>query len=137
MLSDSRSRRPSRAFDTVIFVTPAAFATSWSVTALPPPRRRRAAGSSGLGAATRIDLGTLDLSEGVSVELAGIRLPVLDAAEAVFDVLDRAEIAFSDKESAYAVVQRLRGRARVEALHALEMPGNLFGALMERLPDDR
>ena len=89
-----------------------------------------------LGPAVRLDLGVLDLSSGVTVQLTGIRLPVLDAAASVFDVLDRAQIAFGAKESAYAVVRNLRGRARVEALHALDLPGNLFGALLERLPDE-
>ncbi|MEP7766201.1 TIM-barrel domain-containing protein [Sanguibacter sp. 25GB23B1] len=91
---------------------------------------------SGLGAAVRLDLGTLDLTAGAEVELTGVRLPVLDAGAAVFDVLDRAQVAFGIKESAYATVRHLHGRARVEALHALDLPGNLFGALLERLPDD-
>ena len=89
-----------------------------------------------LGAATRIDLGVVDLSGGIVVDLKGIQLRVRGAGEAVFDVLDRAQIAFGLKESAFAAVQNLRGRARVEGLHALELPGNLFGAVLERLPED-
>ena len=82
-------------------------------------------------AAVRVDLGRLDLTHGVVVTLRGIRLRDDDVPAAAFALVDRAEIAYTAKERALAAVTTLTGPALVAELHALDLPGNLYGALLE------
>ena len=83
--------------------------------------------------ALRIDLGPLDLTGGAELVLTGVRLRHEDLAAAAFALLDRAEIAVETKERALATVTAHRGPALAAALHALDLPGNVFGALLELL----
>jgi hypothetical protein len=81
--------------------------------------------------ALRIDLGALDLTDGVELTLTGVRLRHEDVAGSAFALLDRAEIAVETKERTLATVTAHRGPALAAALHALDLPGNLYGALLE------
>src|SRR4051794_20743452 len=82
-------------------------------------------------AAVRVDLGRLDLTEGVEVRLRNVRLRDDDVPAAAFALVDRAEIDYALKEEALAAVTTLAGPALLAALHALDLPGNLYGALLE------
>jgi hypothetical protein len=81
--------------------------------------------------AVRVELGRLDLTHGVAVTLRGIRVRDDDVPAAAFALVDRAEIAYTAKERALAAVTTLTGPALVAELHALDLPGNLYGALLE------
>jgi hypothetical protein len=82
-------------------------------------------------ASVRVDLGRLDLTEGVEVRLLDVRLRDDDVPASAFALLDRAEIGYVLKERALAAVTTLTGPALLAALHALDLPGNLYGALLE------
>ncbi|HEY8719546.1 TIM-barrel domain-containing protein [Pengzhenrongella sp.] len=78
-----------------------------------------------------VELGTLDLSAGVQVRLEGVRLVPPDVGAAAFALLDEAEIGYDLKAQVMEMVGALSGRALLSALHTLELPGNLYGALLE------
>ncbi|HKG50112.1 MAG TPA: TIM-barrel domain-containing protein [Actinomycetales bacterium] len=82
-------------------------------------------------AAVRVQLGRLELAGGVEVTLRGVRLSGEDVPATAFALLDRAEIAYTTKERALDAVTTLTGPALIAALHAIDLPGNLFGALLE------
>ncbi|NTW39551.1 MAG: glycoside hydrolase [Cellulomonadaceae bacterium] len=86
-----------------------------------------------LHAGLTVELGSLDLSEGVEVRLVGVHLADVDVAGEVFAILDRAQIEYAAKERAFTAVTSLTGTARAAALHALDLPGNLYGAVLEVL----
>jgi hypothetical protein len=79
----------------------------------------------------RVDLGRLDLTDGAQVTLRGVRVRDDDIPAAAFALIDRAEIAYTTKERALHAVTTLTGPALVAALHGIDLPGNLFGALLE------
>ena len=81
--------------------------------------------------AVRVDLGRLDLTHGVEIRLLDVKLRDDDVPAAAFALLDRAEIGYVLKEQALAAVTTLTGPALIAALHALDLPGNLYGALLE------
>lgn len=97
------------------------------IAAVPPS----AGASTPLVAGLRFDLGLLDLAQGAEVAVTGVRLRPGDVVETAFALLDMAEIAFDTKEQAFRAVSTLSGTALVGALHALHLPGNLYGALVE------
>jgi alpha-glucosidase (family GH31 glycosyl hydrolase) len=78
-----------------------------------------------------IELGTVDLSAGLELRLDGVRVRRRDIAGEAFALLDEAEIAYDVKTRAMELVGSLSGTALLSALHALDLPGNLYGALME------
>jgi hypothetical protein len=82
-------------------------------------------------AGTLVELGPLDLTHGVEILLTGVRRRAEDLVESAFALLDRAEISVVAKERALAAVTAHRGPALLAALHALDLPGNLYGALLE------
>jgi len=95
-----------------------------------------AGASTPLVPAARLELGVLDLTGGAEVTLTGVRLGARDLVGTAFSVLDRAEIAFATKEHAFDAVCSLSGTALTAALHALDLPGNLYGALLEIVSAD-
>ncbi|WP_066583798.1 glycoside hydrolase family 31 protein [Cellulomonas timonensis] len=78
-----------------------------------------------------VDLGTLDLSAGATLELTGVTEAGNDLEDRVFTVLDAAEIAYDLKATVLQAVRQSSGAALLAALHSLDLPGNLFGVLAE------
>lgn len=78
-----------------------------------------------------VHLGEVDLARGAEVHLWGLRHPRPDVATELFPLLDGARIAYLAKERAWAAAGALSGPALAAALHALDLPGNLYGALLE------
>ncbi|MFI2753711.1 TIM-barrel domain-containing protein [Cellulomonas sp. P22] len=85
----------------------------------------------GTGQVLRVELGTLDLTDGVEVHLEGLRRRGPDLHGDVFALLDEAEIAYDTKSRVMALVERMSGTALVSTLHGLDLPGNLYGAIVE------
>ncbi|RYV52967.1 glycoside hydrolase family 31 protein [Pengzhenrongella frigida] len=80
---------------------------------------------------TVVEVGTVDLTAGLELVVEGVRLAGPDVVAHVFALLDDAEIAYDDKARAMAAMDAATPTARLSALHALDLPGNLFGALLE------
>ncbi len=80
-----------------------------------------------------LDLGRLEAGTPVEVRLTGVRLGADDVRARVFAVLDQAQIAFEVKEQVLAAVERQEGTALLASLHAMRLPGNLYGVLTELL----
>ncbi len=84
-----------------------------------------------LSPALRIELGPVDLSDGIVVRLGGARRTPRDATGDAFDVLHAAEIAFTAKEQAWRAVAHQEGLALAEELATIELPPVLRDALIE------
>jgi hypothetical protein len=80
-----------------------------------------------------VELSRLGLSGGVEVALRGVRLQPAAVRDRIFRLLHEAEITYELKDRALDVVERQDGNARIASLHGLELPGNLYGALLEIL----
>ncbi|MBE3075542.1 MAG: glycoside hydrolase [Actinobacteria bacterium] len=80
---------------------------------------------------TVVELGTVDLSAGLELRLSGVRMRRSDVAAQAFALLDDAEIAHDIKTQAMELVELRSGTTLVSALHVLDLPGNLYGALLE------
>jgi hypothetical protein len=80
----------------------------------------------------RVQLGTVDLAAGLDLELDGVRRASPAPRDVVVDLLDPMQIALETKDE---VLRRVTagGPGLVGSLHALDLPGNLFGALLEAL----
>ncbi|PYG00255.1 protein of unknown function [Georgenia satyanarayanai] len=78
-----------------------------------------------------VPLGPTDLSEGIVLHLEGVGLTTPDLARETFTLLDQAEIAYDAKSAVQELVERLEGSALLAALHSLDLPGHLYGALVE------
>ena len=78
-----------------------------------------------------VELGTVDLSAGLEVRFDGVRVRRDDIVAEAFVLLDDAEIAYDVKTRAMELVGSMSGTALVSALHVLDLPGNLYGALLE------
>jgi alpha-glucosidase (family GH31 glycosyl hydrolase) len=79
----------------------------------------------------RLELGHLDLTGGVELAISGVRLRGDDVVGSAFALVDRAEVAFEAKERAFAAFRQHTGTVLTAELHALDLPGNLYGALLE------
>jgi hypothetical protein len=79
----------------------------------------------------RLELGPLDLIGGVELAISGVRLRGDDVVGSAFALVDRAEVAFEAKERAFAAFRQHTGTVLTAELHALDLPGNLYGALLE------
>lgn len=86
-----------------------------------------------LGAAPYLDLGRLEAGTPAEVRLAGVRLGVDDVRARVFDVLDHAQIEYDLKSRVMALVEKQEGATLLASLHAMRLPGNLYGVLAEIL----
>ena len=95
------------------------------------PEARRGDGPAAGQGVLRVRLGTLDLADGVEVHLEGLRHRGPDVHGDVFRLLDEAEIAFDTKSRVMELVERMSGPALVASLHGLDLPGNLYGAILE------
>jgi len=84
----------------------------------------------------RVALGEVDLTQGLELRLEEVVPHRSDQRAEVFALLDEAEIAFATKDAAWSAAQRLDGLDLVAALHALDLPGNLLGGLLEVLGAD-
>ena len=84
-----------------------------------------------LAPALRIELGTVDLTGGLVLNAYGVRRREMDLAASAFALLDRAEIAYQAKESAWQAMREGSGLALVQELNAVELPGMLRDALVE------
>lgn len=80
-----------------------------------------------------VELGRLDLADGAEVTLDGVQLQREAIRDRIFHLLHEAEIAYELKDRALDIVEGQDGHARIASLHGLELPGNLFGALLEIL----
>ncbi len=80
----------------------------------------------------RVDLGSVDLSQGIAVSLNEVQEADPDARGQVFQLLDSAEINYEDKERALRAVD-LQLPAAIGALEALDLGASLYGALVEAL----
>ncbi|MDD9206060.1 glycoside hydrolase family 31 protein, partial [Georgenia sp. 10Sc9-8] len=83
-----------------------------------------------------VDVGEVDLSEGLEVRLDGVRAAEPDVSGDVFALLDQAEVAYDLKARVQELVDRTEGRALLGALHAMDLPGHLYGALVEIVAAD-
>lgn len=84
-----------------------------------------------LSPALRIPLGSVDLSSGLRVRLRGLR-PVADqVVQDAFDLLDRAEIRFLDKENAWRAVNAHRGLDLAQELATVPLPSILRDVILE------
>lgn len=81
----------------------------------------------------RVALGEVDLTDGLELRLEDVVVRRTDVLGEVFALLDEAEIDFEVKDRAWAAAQGLDGLALVAALHAMDLPGNLLGGLIELL----
>lgn len=79
----------------------------------------------------RVDIGPVDLRDGLEVRLCGVRPRANSVRASIFEVLDQAEISYELKDTVMATVQRLAGVALLAALDSMELPGNLRGVLTE------
>lgn len=82
--------------------------------------------------ALRIDLGEVDMTEGMTVEVNGLAAAEVDVAAETFTILDEAEIDLSLKQWAWSTVKQTRGAALAHSLAALDVPVLLRDALFER-----
>ena len=87
--------------------------------------------STTLAPAMRIELGAVELGEGLELRLTGVRSREMDLVASAFTLLDRAEIAYHAKESAWQAVKESGGLALVQQLNAIDLPGVLRDALVE------
>lgn len=78
-----------------------------------------------------VDLGAVDLSDGLTLTLDGVRQAPHDLEAAFFTVVDDALVAYDLKRAVMDAQASLDGAALIAALHRLDLPGNLFGALVE------
>ncbi|MGO1318178.1 MAG: glycoside hydrolase family 31 protein, partial [Cellulomonadaceae bacterium] len=83
------------------------------------------------GPALRLDLGELDLADGVRLTVHGVRPGAVALGEQAFDLLDRAQIPFVDKERALDAVGRLSGAELAGELATIDLPETLRHALLE------
>ncbi|TNU73375.1 glycoside hydrolase [Miniimonas arenae] len=85
-----------------------------------------------LGPALRLDLGELDLGDGVRLHVRGARPRRNSLADDAFALLDAAEIPFHAKERAWSATQRLSGVPLVEELSTVpDLPDVLRAAIVE------
>ena len=80
-----------------------------------------------------IDLGTVDLSDGLTLTLHDVRQAPRDLEAAFFTIVDDALVAYDLKRAVMDAQSALDGAALIAALHRLDLPGNLFGALVEQV----
>ena len=85
-----------------------------------------------LSPALRVDLGRVDLTEGLDLTLSALTPARVDVEKEAFALLDAAEIAFLTKEAAWSAVSRLDGLALAQELTTIDLPESLRGALLER-----
>lgn len=85
------------------------------------------------GETPHVDLGRLEAGASVEVRLVGVRLDADDVRARVFQVLDQAQIDYDLKGQVMAAVERQDGTALLASLHAMALPGNLYGVLTELL----
>jgi hypothetical protein len=80
-----------------------------------------------------LDLGTVDLSDGLTLTLHGVCQVPRDLEAAFFTIVDDALVAYDLKRAVMDAQSALDGAALIAALHRLGLPGNLFGALVEQV----
>lgn len=80
-----------------------------------------------------VDLGQIDLTEDLEVEVTGLRAVDDSTGSTFFPIIDEARIEHQLKSRLMDLAATLSGTALVAALHALDLPGNLFGALVEQV----
>ena len=72
----------------------------------------------------------------LELRLEGVEPVEPDRRAELFALLDEAEIEFEVKDAAWSAAQRLDGLALVATLHALDLPEQLLGAMIEVLAAD-
>lgn len=88
------------------------------------------------GGDLHLDLGRVELTDGIEVTLDGIATRASAIAERTFELLDQAEVSYALKDRVMTVVETLDREARPAALHAIGAPDTLYGALLEILASD-
>lgn len=78
-----------------------------------------------------VDLGVVDVTAGVTVELHGMKQRLNHTEEDVFALLDQAQISYDLKTTVLHAVQTHEPLLLVAALQTLDLPGNLFDVLLE------
>jgi hypothetical protein len=78
-----------------------------------------------------LDLGTVDLSTGTELVLDGVRQRRSARRERIFELVDRAQIAYELKDEIMTLVERHTDGVLLAALHRLDLPHSLYGALLE------
>lgn len=86
-----------------------------------------------LSRALRIDLGSIDMTQGLDVAFEGLVPEGINIQTDVFPLLDAAEIDFVLKEKAWYAVKRLTGMALLQELEAVKLPSILRDAILERI----
>jgi len=94
-------------------------------------RRNQEVSTTACDGTISIPLGPVDLSQEATVEILGGGRQLNPVSEEVFGLLDRAQIPFGIKEQVMAAVANTPGPTVVPALEAMDLPGNLRGALTE------
>jgi len=84
-----------------------------------------------LAPALRVPLGRAHLAAGVEIELTEVAEQAYDAQQAVFEILDRAQIEFGLKHAVYYGSQGASGLGFSQFLDTLTLPTTLRGALVE------
>lgn len=84
-----------------------------------------------LSPALRLDLGLVDFATGVELRLSGMHAAKPDVVGDVTHLLQKAEIAFAEKESALNAVRRLDGLPLVQELSASPLSQELRNAIVE------
>jgi alpha-glucosidase (family GH31 glycosyl hydrolase) len=84
-----------------------------------------------------VDLGTVDLTTGTELVLDGVRERPPARRQRIFELVDRAEIAFRVKDEIMTLVERHADGVLIAALHRLDLPPSLFGALLEVLAAEK
>lgn len=84
-----------------------------------------------LAPALRIDLGEVDMTQGAQIRVDGLVEEGVNVLGLVFELLDSAEIGYQAKELAMAAVKELSGTALAAQLLELDLPEELYGAVLE------